>query len=91
MKRKSGIIILYVVMAIGLVACNSMESDAKKMAKLAYKTQVNIQNNAGNEADSREAIAFGNKMSEKYGENCETKEQFGKLVEKEMEKLRRKK
>jgi hypothetical protein len=73
----------------GLVSCSSMESDAKRMAKLAYQTQMNYENNTGKDADSRKAVEFGNKMLEKYGKDEQTKEKFTKLVDMEIAKRKK--
>ncbi len=85
MKR----IFLILGMSLLIAMCsNSMESDARRMAELSYRVQVNYQNNAGNDKDDREAIEFGNKMLKKDGKDQATKEKFDKLVKKEIKKLK---
>ncbi len=80
---------LILAMSMLLVACSSsMERDARKMAELSYKVQMNYRNNTGNDRDDRRAIEFGNKMLKKYGKDQKTKDKFDKLVKKELKKLR---
>jgi len=84
-------IILVGAMALCLTSCNSMESDAKKTAKNAYraelqwdgKIEMSIQ-------EQKEIVEWGNKMLEKYGNgSTETGTEFKKLVDKELQKLRK--
>ena len=77
-------------MALCLVACNSMESDAKKVARQTHKIHQNFDNWRISQKEEREIVEFQTKMLAKYGKNPKTKAQFDKLVEKELEQLRKK-
>jgi hypothetical protein len=75
-----------------------MESDARKVAKGAYKIEKvyksleDRSNLSGSreskEKEIREYTEFANKMLEKYGKDRETHEKFNKLVNKELKKLK---
>ena len=81
-----------------LAACNSMESDAKKVAKRAHEIEK-IYESLGDrsnfsasreskEQKIREYIDFANKMLEKHGKDRESREKFNELVNKELKKLK---
>jgi len=99
-KVKLGIIILAGVMTFCLTACNSMESDAKKVAKRAYEIEkvyerLGDRSNLSGTRESkeqkiREYMDFANKMLEKHGKDRESREKFNELVNKELNKLKAK-
>ena len=82
------------------VACSSMESDAKKVAKRAFEIEkvyesLNDRSNLSGTRESKEKkiqeyIEFANKMLEKHGKDQESREKFSNLVIKELEKLQKK-
>ena len=80
-------IIFTVVLSLSLVSCDSMESDAKKVAKKSYEVQKSYDNGGLSKSEEKESIEFLNKMLEKYGKDKETKEKFNNLVKKELKKL----
>jgi hypothetical protein len=83
-------LILAGAMALCFAACNSMESDAKKTAKNAYRAELQWDGKINMSVqEQKEIVAWGNKMLEKYGNGqTETGAKFGKLVDKELEKIR---
>jgi len=86
-------IILAVAMALSFVSCNSMESDAKKTAKNAYRAELQWDGKINMSVqEQKEIVEWGNKMLEKYGNGrTETGAEFSKLVDKELQKLRKEK
>lgn len=95
-NTKLAAFILAGVMALSLVACNSMESDAKKVAKRAYEIEQiyskkwdtsNFTRSDDNKI--REYMNFTNKMYEKHGKDREGREKFNSLVDKELKKLQK--
>ena len=95
---KKLLIVLVATMALSLMSCNSMESDAKKVAKRAYEIEkvyesLNDRSNLSGSRESKEQkirdyMEFANKMLEKHGKDRESREKFNELVSKELKKLK---
>jgi len=87
-------------MVLYLASCSSMESDAKKVAKRAYEIEkvyesMGDRSNLSGSRESKEKkirdyAEFANKMLEKHGKDSESRKKFTELVNKELEKLKRK-
>lgn len=98
MKKKLTHFILAGAVALVLVSCSSMESDAKKVAKRAYEIEkvyksLDDRSNLGGSRASKEKkindyVGFALKMSEKYGKDQQTREKFDRLVRDELAKLK---
>jgi hypothetical protein len=82
--------ILAGAMALCFVACNSMESDARKTAKNTYRAELQWNGKINMSVqEQKKIIAWGNQMLEKYGnERTETGQKFKNLVDKELKKIR---
>ena len=86
---KKAIIIFSGAMILCLSACSSMESDAKKVARQSYKIEQNFDNWRISQKEEREIVEFQSRMLAKYGKDPKTKAKFDKLVDKEMDRLRK--
>jgi len=90
-KIKLVTVILASAMVLCFTSCSSMESDAKKLAKMHYELEQ-IGNNIGSTSNvyagkAKEVFEFEAKTWNKYSKNIETKEQFQKILDEEMKKL----
>jgi hypothetical protein len=98
--RRAVTILVLVATIFFMFSCNSMESDAKKLAKRAYEIEkvyesLNDRSNihgsrASKEAKIKDYTKYANKMFEKHGKTRKEREQFNKLVNKELTKLKKK-
>ena len=88
------LVILISMMAICLTSCNSIESDAKKLAKMHYEL-TRVGDNVGSTSNvykekAKVLFEFETKAWEKYSKDPETKKQFKKIFDDEMKKLKEK-
>lgn len=79
-------------MALCIVSCSSIESDARKLAKMHYELEQ-IEYNADRAPDmkqgrAKEILEFEAKSWEKYSTSPETKEQFQKIYDMELKQFR---
>jgi len=92
------IMILVCAIMLSLVACNTMENDAKKLAKKAYEIEkvyasLNDRSNLSGSRKSKERkikeyTDFANKMLEKHGKDKASRKKFNELVNTELKKLK---
>lgn len=87
-------LILAGVIMFTLASCSSMESDAKKLAKMHYELEQ-TGNSVGSRSNvytqkAKEVFAFEMKTWEKYSKDPKSKEEFAKLVEQELNELKNK-
>jgi|GEM_PF-6714633 len=83
--------ILAGAMALCLASCNSMESDAEKTAKNAYRAELQWDGKINMSVkEQKEIVEWSNKMLKKYGKDPNQLEQFNKMVEQEIEIIRQK-
>jgi len=91
--KKVAMMILASAMILCLTACNSMESDAKKLAKMHYDLEQ-IGNRVGSTSNiytgkAIEVLEFEKKTLQKYSNPPETQKQFQEILEAEYNKLKR--
>ena len=93
MKKFFLVSLMSVILALTVISCNSIESDARKLAKMHYELQQ-IGNNVGSrsnvyESKARQVLEFERKTWGKYSKNPEKRDKFQRALEAETQKLNR--
>jgi len=91
--KNQKLVILIIALMVTFSSCSSLESDAKKLAKMQYDLEQ-TGNNVGSRSNvyaskADKVLKFQVKTWDKYSKKPETKEKFRKVFEQELERLRK--